>query len=160
MPTLPSLGTGSSMAITIDAMQTTLSTPHTSPPVLLKSIASATSVNASTILHANQRHTIQVLATATSSLIIAAALCALYWFCMMRRNFRRDIVLLLIVADLWRSATYLSFAAVTFANGPVTTEQGWCQASGYMLIMGTQMCGKHTELPLKHGAKRRVSDAC
>ncbi|KAK6392927.1 hypothetical protein LTR65_003010 [Meristemomyces frigidus] len=80
------------------------------------------------------------MATATSAVSITAAICALYWFCMMRRNFRRDLVLLLVIGDFWKSLWFLIYAAVTFAQGPVSTHSTFCQSSGYFLQMGVMMC--------------------
>lgn len=99
------------------------------------------SVNASAILDANQRHTIQILATVTSSISLAAAICAAYWFIMMQRNFRRDLVLLLILGGSWKSFWFMCFSAVTFASGPVHTSSPFCQASGYCLQVGFEACG-------------------
>ena len=99
-------------------------------------------VNAAGILSQNQRHIQQVLATTTSSLVILAAICALYWFCMMRRNFRRDIVLMLIVSDLWKAINFLTYSVVTFATRPIGTPDHYCQASGFIWLLATQMCGK------------------
>ncbi|KAK5110690.1 hypothetical protein LTR85_000751 [Meristemomyces frigidus] len=105
-----------------------------------RGIGDAMSVNASAVLAVQQRHTIQVMASATSAVSITAAICALYWFCMMRRNFRRDLVLLLVIGDFWKSLWFVIFAAVTFSQGPVSTHSTFCQASGYLLQMGTEMC--------------------
>lgn len=105
-------------------------------------LGSADSVNASAVLAMQQRHTIQVMATATSSVSITATICAMYWFCMMRRNFRRDLVLLLITGDFFKTIQYLIFSVVTFSRGPVSTTSNFCQASGFMLQVGLQACGK------------------
>ncbi|KAK3114012.1 G protein-coupled receptor gpr1 [Teratosphaeriaceae sp. CCFEE 6253] len=103
-------------------------------------LGSVTSVNASAVLAMQERHQIQVLATATSSVSIAAALCAMYWFCLMRRNFRRDLVLLLITADAWKSLVYLLYAVITFSKGQLKTQSPFCQAGGYMLSVGIESC--------------------
>jgi len=105
-----------------------------------------TSVNASSILAMEQRHTIQVMATATSSVSIAAVLLALYWFFLMRRNFRRDLVLLLIIGDLWKSLWYWTYSVVAFTRGQVRSQSKFCQVSGFFLEQGLESCGK-TERP-------------
>jgi len=107
----------------------------------LSGISSRTSVNGSAILAMEQRHTIQVLAVTTSSFSIASVLLALYWFFMMRRNFRRDLILLLIVGDFWKSMVYWVFAINTFAQGPVHTKGNFCQATGFFLSQGLESCG-------------------
>ncbi|KAK0934993.1 G protein-coupled receptor gpr1 [Friedmanniomyces endolithicus] len=100
----------------------------------------AMSVNASAILAYDQRHQIQVVATATSTVSITASLLAIYWFCLMRRNFRRDLVLLLIMGDFWKSFVYLLYATATFARGQLHTTSGFCQVGGYMLTAGIEAC--------------------
>ena len=101
------------------------------------------SVNASAVQSMHQRYVIQVLATTTSSISLLAASCAIYWFCMMRRNFRRDLVLLLIIGGMFKSFVFTLFGAVTFANGPVSTDGAVCQASGYMLQLAFELCGEY-----------------
>ena len=99
-------------------------------------------INGTSILAQRQRHTIQVIAASTSSVSILAALVAIYWFCMMRRNYRRDLILLLIMGDLWKSMWYLIYGAVTFTYGQVVSGSNFCEASGYMLQVGLASCGK------------------
>jgi hypothetical protein len=108
----------------------------------MRSLGSASAVNASMILDAQQERTVQVLATTTSSISLVAAICAVYWFCMMRRNFRRDLVLLLIVGGSWKSLWFFVFSVVTFAGHTIESETVFCQASGYMLQVGFEMCGE------------------
>ncbi|KAF7192739.1 G protein-coupled receptor GPR1, partial [Pseudocercospora fuligena] len=96
--------------------------------------------NASAILAQTQQYQVQVIASTFSSVSILAALCALYWFCMMRRNFRRDLVLLLIIGDFWKSSWFLIFSSTTLARGHIYTESSFCQASGYFLQVGLEAC--------------------
>ena len=110
--------------------------------VFKSGLSSSTSVNGSAIYAQEQRHTIQLLATTTSCVSIVSALAAIYWFCIMRRNFRRDLVLLLIVGDFAKSFVYMLFSAVTFAKGQVKTGSSFCVASGYLLQMSLDSCGE------------------
>ncbi|EME40471.1 hypothetical protein DOTSEDRAFT_74146 [Dothistroma septosporum NZE10] len=98
------------------------------------------SFNASSILALNQQYQVQVIASTFSSCSILAALCAIYWFCMMRRNFRRDLVLLLICGDLWKASWFLVFSATTLGYGHIETESAFCQVSGYFLQVGLEAC--------------------
>lgn len=104
--------------------------------------------NATARMAHEQRHTIRLLASSTSVFSILAATCAVYWFYMMRRNFRRDLVLLLILGDFWKSLWFLIFACVTFTHERIRSEEAVCQVSGYMLQMGTMMCGELLSLSL------------
>ena len=108
----------------------------------VSNLGNASSVNASAILAMEQRHTVQIMSTCASSVSLAAAVVALYWFAMMRRNFRRDLVLLLIMGGSWKSLWFLVFPVVNFARGPVTTPTPFCEVSGYMLQVGFEACGQ------------------
>lgn len=105
-------------------------------------LGNASSVIESQILASQQKWNIQVLATVASSISVTAALTAVYWFCMMRRNFRRDLILFLIIGDVFKSMWYLIFAIVTFVSGPVSTTSPFCQVSGYMLGSSIELCGR------------------
>ncbi|KAI6845661.1 hypothetical protein KC366_g2870 [Hortaea werneckii] len=104
------------------------------------SLNSANNFNASARMALEQRHTIRLLASSTSVFSILAATCAVYWFYLMRRNFRRDLVLLLIVGDFWKSLWFLAFACVTYTHEKIESASVVCQVSGYMLQMGIMMC--------------------
>lgn len=106
------------------------------------SLNSANHFNASARMALEQRHTIRLLASSTSVFSILAATCAVYWFYLMRQNFRRDLVLLLIVGDFWKSLWFLTFACVTYTHEKIESDSVVCQVSGYMLQMGIMMCGK------------------
>ena len=96
--------------------------------------------NASAILARTQQYQLQVIATTFSTISILAAICAIFWFCMMRRNFRRDLVLLLILGDCWKSAWFLVFSITTLIKGHIYTGSSFCQASGYFLQLGLETC--------------------
>jgi len=98
-------------------------------------------VNGSAILAMKQRHHIQQLAIGTSSISIITVLVALYWFFMMRRNFRRDLILLLIVGDLWKSMWYWIFSVHTLSTGPVASGSAFCESTGFFLSQGLESCG-------------------
>jgi hypothetical protein len=103
---------------------------------------SASSVNPADILAAQQRRQIQILCAAMASISICAAMCAIYWFCMMRRNYRRDLVLMLILGDFYKSMWYLIYGSVNFGRSQVTSDEAFCQVSGFMLQMALQACGR------------------
>jgi hypothetical protein len=103
---------------------------------------SATSVDAKGILAAQQRRHIQIVCATMASISICAAICAIYWFCMMRRNYRRDLVLMLILGDFYKSMWYLIYGSVNFGRSQVRSDEAFCQVSGFMLQMALQACGK------------------
>ena len=109
-----------------------------------RSLGSSQGFNASMISTIQQQHTLQVLVTCTSSISLLAAVVAVYWFWMMRRNFRRDLVLLLIAGGSWKSLWFVIFSATTFTQGKIETNTSFCQGSGYMLQVGFEMCGEYS----------------
>jgi G protein-coupled receptor GPR1 len=109
---------------------------------------SATSVDAKGILAAQQRRHIQTVCAAMASISICAAICAIYWFWMMRRNYRRDLVLMLILGDFYKSMWYLIYGSVNFGRSQVQSDEAFCQVSGFMLQMALQACGKWVQLIL------------
>ncbi|KAF2482937.1 G protein-coupled glucose receptor regulating Gpa2-domain-containing protein [Neohortaea acidophila] len=103
-------------------------------------LGSSKGFDPSDVLNPTQRHVLQILATVTSSLSLAAALVAAFWFLMMQRNFRRDLVLLLILGGSWKSLWFVIFSGVTFATGPIHTSDTICQVGGYCLQAGFEAC--------------------
>ena len=82
--------------------------------------------------HQNDAILIAGLVCACFSLV--AAFLALRWFILMKRLFRHRLVLFLIASDAFKATWYFIFAVVAFANGPVSTKSGFCQASGFFLL--------------------------
>lgn len=110
--------------------------------VVPRTLTDANSVNEAAILALHQRHTLQVIATVCGSISILATLIAVYWFCMMRRSFRRDLILLLFVGDFFKSFWIMCFACYTFVHGPVPSASTFCQANGYLLQVSLELCGQ------------------
>ena len=101
------------------------------------------SVNSTIMITDHQRYIVRAVATSMAALSLTSALLAVYWFCMMRRNFRRDLVLLLILGGSWKSLWFLIFSVTTFVKGSIPTSSPFCQASGYLLLVGFESCGEH-----------------
>jgi hypothetical protein len=142
---LPVIGTSGNLSQPLHTSQSGATPPYhitLTSESFPHSLGDAHNFNASMILKLNQQSTVQILATCTSSLSLLSAVCAIYWFWMMRRNFRRDLVLLLILGGSWKSLWFVVFSAATFTQGTIVTETTFCQASGYMLQVGFEMCGK------------------
>lgn len=114
--------------------------PYDVPVQTRSNLGAEANFNASSILARQQQYQLQAIASTFSSLSILAALCAIYWFCMMRRNFRRDLVLLLICGDLWKSLWFLIFSARTLSHGHIATQSNFCQAAGFFLQVGLEAC--------------------
>lgn len=118
--------------------------PRASPDVAIAGldVLKASAFNSSEVLAARQAYQLEVISSAFSSCSALATLCAIYWFCMMRRNFRRDLILLLICGDFWKASWLVIGSSVFLGSGAVKTESAFCQASGYFLQVGVEACGQ------------------
>lgn len=105
------------------------------------SLGNATSVNASAILAGQQSHTISLVTSSTAFVSIFAALCAAYWFYMIQRSFRRDLVALLIAANTYKSLWLFVQSLVMMTEAGLKTNSAFCQAAGYMLQSSIETCG-------------------
>lgn len=105
-----------------------------------------TSVNSAGVLTMHQRWIIQVLCACMASMSITAAICAIYWFFMMRRNYRRDLVLMLILGDFYKSLWYLIYGIVNFVQEQVRSSNPFCQVTGFMIQTGLAACGKSLQV--------------
>lgn len=73
--------------------------------MLVRRVASSTLGNAdkfdpAALVSLEQAQTIEIIAMATASVSVLTSLCGIYWFLVMRRNFRRDLILLLILGNV------------------------------------------------------------
>lgn len=105
-------------------------------------LSSYSSVNSAGILAARQRRIIQLMCVCMSCFSILAAMCAIYWFTIMRRNYRRDLVLMLILGGFYKNLWYLIYGSVNLGRGQVKSSDPFCQVSGFMLQTGLEACGK------------------
>nr|POE71939.1 hypothetical protein CFP56_11815 [Quercus suber] len=102
----------------------------------------AASFNATAVLAGQQGHTLALLTIVTSSVSFITTLFAIYWFFMMRRNFRRSLVALLIVADLVKSLCLMVQSAAAISPGGLHTTSGFCQVTGYVFLASSESCGE------------------
>ncbi|KAM0325844.1 hypothetical protein ACHAQA_007146 [Verticillium albo-atrum] len=61
-----------------------------------------------------------------------------YWFFRMRRSFRHDLIMLLIVSDGLEALFFMIFPIVDFAMGPIESASVFCQVSGFFLAVGIE----------------------
>ncbi|KAJ2902033.1 plasma membrane G-protein coupled receptor [Zalerion maritima] len=84
---------------------------------------------------------LQAASLTISTVSLLAGFFTFYWFMRMRRSFRHDLIMLLIVCDMWKALWYMLFPIVEFFEGqPVQSESNFCQASGFFLAIGTEAC--------------------
>ena len=54
----------------------------------------------------------------------------------------RRLIMLLLVADCFRSMWFVIFPAVALAHGKVQSGDPFCDAGGFFIQMGLEACGK------------------
>ncbi|KAI5257228.1 hypothetical protein E4T42_01258 [Aureobasidium subglaciale] len=97
-------------------------------------------LNPSTVISPEWSRAIRIVATISSSSSVIGTLITIYWFFMMRRNFRRNLVLYLVLADFFKSLWYISFSGVSLRRGSIDTHSSFCQGFGFLLQASTIAC--------------------
>ncbi|KAI5276500.1 hypothetical protein E4T47_00713 [Aureobasidium subglaciale] len=97
-------------------------------------------LNPSTVISPEWSRAIRIVATISSSSSVIGTLITIYWFFMMRRNFRRNLVLYLVLADFFKSLWYISFSGVSLRRGSIDTHSSFCQGFGFLLQASTMAC--------------------
>ncbi|KAG9624652.1 hypothetical protein KCV04_g12481, partial [Aureobasidium melanogenum] len=92
------------------------------------------------IISAEWSRAIRITVTVTSSFSVIGTLITIYWFFMMRRNFRRNLILYLVMADFFKSLWYISFSGVSLRRGAIDTHSSFCQGFGFLLQASTMAC--------------------
>ncbi|TVY35905.1 G protein-coupled receptor [Lachnellula occidentalis] len=87
---------------------------------------------------ASQQTTLQILALTFSTVSVASAMLAFYWFVKMRRSFRHDLIMLLIQSDMFKALWFMIYPIVTFSRGPVPGSSRFCQVNGFFLSLGME----------------------
>ncbi|KAF1348031.1 G protein-coupled glucose receptor regulating Gpa2-domain-containing protein [Delphinella strobiligena] len=96
--------------------------------------------NPSGIFTSHQSRIIQTLALIFATISVLACAITAYWFLMMKRNFRRQLIGLLICGDFFKSAWFLVFAATALAKHGIATDSKFCQANGFLLQAALECC--------------------
>ncbi|KAK4463190.1 G protein-coupled glucose receptor regulating Gpa2-domain-containing protein [Cladorrhinum samala] len=81
---------------------------------------------------------LSILSLVFASLSVVSTLSTLYWFVKMRRNFRHELILMLVQSDLIKSAAFVVFPIVSLLWGKVESDSAFCQISGFILTIGIE----------------------
>ncbi|KAF3132206.1 hypothetical protein TWF594_009634 [Orbilia oligospora] len=81
---------------------------------------------------------VRIIALCSSAITLIASAIVLHWFVRMKRNFRRQLIMILIICDTWKSLWSFVFPAVALANSTVATTSNFCQASGFFFAFGIE----------------------
>ncbi|KAF2228079.1 G protein-coupled glucose receptor regulating Gpa2-domain-containing protein [Elsinoe ampelina] len=92
------------------------------------------------LLSQQQKIIIQHVSIGVASLSVAACLLSIYWFLLMRRNFRRTLVMLLLFSDLFKSSWFMVFPAVSLKVGGILSGSRFCDVGGFFLQAGIESC--------------------
>ncbi|KAF2083735.1 hypothetical protein K490DRAFT_69527 [Saccharata proteae CBS 121410] len=98
------------------------------------------------------RFIIQVASVASASCSVIVAAVVLFWFVRMKKRFRHKLIMLLVTGDLIRAMWYMIFACVTFGEGKIESARAICQASGFLIQLGTEMTDFSVLFISIHGA--------
>lgn len=85
-----------------------------------------------------QNRAILIVGLACASVSLVASLITLRWFILMKRLFRHQLVLFLILSDSFKAFWYFVFPLVVFTRGTVESSSKWCQASGFLLALAVE----------------------
>ncbi|GAM90175.1 hypothetical protein ANO11243_082150 [Dothideomycetidae sp. 11243] len=97
-------------------------------------------INVKSLFTVREKLAIQYVSLSFASLSLVACLVALYWFSIMGRNFRRTLVLMLLISDMFKSLWYVIFPAVSIIAGGIESGSRFCNAGGYLLQVGIESC--------------------
>lgn len=126
-----------------------------------RSLGSTDTTDAAPALTASQSRILQCLALSFSTVSVASAILAFYWFMKMQRIFRHEyasthtlelfrygllmvlgsLVMLLIQSDMFKALWFMIFPIVTFISGPVASNSRFCQVNGFFITIGIEASG-------------------
>ncbi|KAF3317647.1 hypothetical protein TWF173_010415 [Orbilia oligospora] len=112
---------------------------HFYPPTILIDMSRLGGPNPTTAsLTREQLKIVRIIALCSSAITLIASAIVLHWFVRMKRNFRRQLIMILIICDTWKSLWSFVFPAVALANSTVATTSNFCQASGFFFAFGIE----------------------
>ncbi|KAI9723989.1 MAG: hypothetical protein M1812_000707 [Candelaria pacifica] len=86
----------------------------------------------------HQQVILQIVALTSAGTSFLAALMTTYWFVKMRRSFRHNLILFMIVSDSIKAICYIVFPIVQFVEEIVPAPSAFCQTSGFFLSLGIE----------------------
>ncbi|KAK6499875.1 hypothetical protein TWF481_010232 [Arthrobotrys musiformis] len=112
---------------------------HFYPPTILIDMSRLSGPNPTgASLTKEQLKIVRIIALCSSGITLIASAIVLHWFVRMKRNFRRQLIMILIICDTWKSLWSFVFPAVALANSSVATTSNFCQASGFFFAFGIE----------------------
>ncbi|KAF7563353.1 hypothetical protein G7046_g762 [Stylonectria norvegica] len=84
-------------------------------------------------LSMGQLDVLHIITVSLSAVSLCAGLATSFFFFRMRRGFRHDLIMTLILCDMFKAIWFMAFPAVSLAYGNIDSESAFCQASGFFL---------------------------
>lgn len=84
-----------------------------------------------------EQHIQQVLAVVSASISMLSGLISFYWFATMKRNFRHQLIMLLIGSGMFKAVWYW-VPPITILAGLEPISHGFCQGVGFLLAVGIE----------------------
>lgn len=103
-----------------------------------RNLGSSNSTGMAPDLTHSQSNVLQCLALVFSTISVASAILAFYWFMKMQRIFRHDLVMLLIQSDMFKALWFMIYPIVTFVHGPVSSNSKFCNINGFFISVGIE----------------------
>lgn len=125
----------------------------------LKQRSLGNSTSATPRLSLGKERNLQILAVTFSSISVASAILAFYWFVNMRRSFRHQygayclvmdaaanhsynsLIMLLIQSDMFKALWFLIYPIVVFTHGEPGRTSVFCQVNGFFIAFGNEASG-------------------
>ncbi|KAG5984374.1 hypothetical protein E4U55_005049 [Claviceps digitariae] len=87
-----------------------------------------------------QRFVLHITSVVAGGLSLVATIVAVASFLRMRRSFRHDLILLLILSDMLKTLWLVILPATEMVQGTIASKSNLCQISGYFLSVGIEAC--------------------
>lgn len=87
-----------------------------------------------------EQHIQQVVAVASASISMLSAFVSFYWFVKMKRNFRHQLIVLLIGSDMFKALWYW-IPSISILAGRDPIPHDFCQGAGFLLAVGVEASG-------------------
>ncbi|KAF3931569.1 hypothetical protein ABW19_dt0208783 [Dactylella cylindrospora] len=86
----------------------------------------------------HQLEIVRSIALCCSTISLVAAAVVLHWFFRMKRNFRRQLIMILIICDSFKTLWSFIFPIVALTDASVATGTQFCSASGFFFATGIE----------------------
>ncbi|KAF3905035.1 hypothetical protein AA313_de0205315 [Arthrobotrys entomopaga] len=89
-------------------------------------------------LSQEQLKIVRIIALVSSGITLVASAIVLHWFFRIKRNFRRQLIMILIICDSFKSLWSFIFPAVALSELSAANTSEFCQASGFFFAFGIE----------------------